>query len=71
MLKEYMTEAESQILFNGNRIRKKGNEAETEWFEAYFKIAQAVIAFKNERAETICDWRGTQDGAGAAAFFAS
>ena len=31
----------------------------------------AFIGFVRERREYICDWKGTQDGAGAAAFFAS
>ena len=28
MLNDYLTEIESQVLFYGNRIRKKGKEAE-------------------------------------------
>ena len=31
----------------------------------------AFIAFVRERKEYICDWKGTQDGAGAADFFAA
>ena len=71
LLNDYLTECESQVLFYGNRIRKKGNDAEKEWFEAYFVWMQALIGFVRERREYICDWKGTQDGAGAAAFYAS
>ena len=70
MLSDYLTEMESQVLFYGNRIRKKGNDAEKEWFEAYNTWMTAFITFIRERKENICDWKGTQDGAGAAAFFA-
>lgn len=59
------------MLFNGNRIRKKGKDNEKELFEAYFALFQAHKAFIKERKEYICDWRGKQDGAGAAAFCAS
>lgn len=59
------------MLFFGNRIRKKGKEEEQAWFEAYFAWMTAHIAFVRERKEYICDWKGTQDGAGAAAFYAS
>ena len=71
LLSDYLTEIESQVLFYGNRIRKKGKEAEKAWFEAYNAWMTAHIAFIRERKEHICDWKGTQDGAGAAAFYAS
>ena len=71
MLNDYLSEIESQVLFYGNRIRKKGKDAEKAWFEAYFTLMQGHIAFIRERREWICGWKGTQDGAGAAAFFAS
>ena len=71
LLSDYLTEAESQVLFYGNRIRKKGNDAEKAWFEAYASWMAAFIAFIRERREYICDWKGTQDGAGAAAFHAA
>ena len=71
LLSDYLTEAESQVLFYGNRIRKKGKEPEKVWFEAFNAWMTAFIAFIRERREYICDWKGTQDGAGAAAFYAS
>ena len=71
LLGDYLTECESQVLFYGNRIRKKGKDAEKDWFEAYATWMSAFIAFVRERKEGICDWKGTQDGAGAAAFFAA
>ena len=71
LLSDYLTEAESQVLFYGNRTRKKGTDAEKAWFEAFFTWMSTFIAFVRERREHICDWKGTQDGAGAAAFFAS
>ena len=71
LLNDYLTECESQVLFYGNRIRKKGKDAEKEWFEAYATWMSAFIAFVRERREGICDWKGTQDGAGAAAFYAA
>ena len=36
LLNDYLTEIESQVLFYGNRIRKKGKDSEKAWFEAYF-----------------------------------
>ena len=71
LLSDYLTEVESQVLFYGNRLRKKGSDAEKAWFEAYSAWMTTFIAFIRERRESICDWKGTQDGAGAAAFFAS
>ena len=71
MLNDYLTEIESQVLFYGNRIRKKGKDSEKAWFEAIYALMQAHIAFVRERREWICGWKGTQDGAGAAAFYAS
>ena len=59
------------MLFFGNRIRKNGKDAEKAWFEAYFAMMQAFVAFIGGKKEFICDWRGTQDGSGAAAFFAA
>ncbi len=70
-VKEYVAEIESQILFNGNRIRKDGKEEEKAWFEAFIQLLMAVKKFVEDKADHICDWRGTQDGAGAAAFFQS
>ena len=59
------------MLFYGNRIRKKGKDAEKAWFEAYNGMMEAFVKFIGDRRESICDWTGTQDGAGAAAFYAS
>ena len=59
------------MLFNGNRVRKNGKDAEKAFFEAYFAWMKAFIAFTLGKKDFICDWRGKQDGAGAAAFFAS
>lgn len=67
--KDWLIEIESQILFNGNRIRKNGTEAEQAWFEAFLKLMTLIKDFITERAENICLWRGKQDGAGAAAFY--
>jgi len=71
MLSDYLSEVDSQVLFYGNRIRTKGKAPEQEWFEAFYSLVGAFKTFLNERKETICDWKGTQDGAGAAAFFES
>ena len=57
------------MLFYGNRIRKKGKDEEKEWFEAFNTVMEAFNGFLLPRSATICDWSGTQDGAGAAAFF--
>lgn len=59
------------MLFSGNRIRKSGKDAEKAFFEAYVAWMQAFIAFTAGKKEFICDWRGKQDGAGAATFFAA
>ena len=58
MLKDYLDEIESQILFNGNRIRTKGKDDEKEFFEAFFALMTAHKSFVEERKEFICDWRG-------------
>ena len=71
MLDEYIDEVKNQVLFNGNRIRTKGKDAEKEVFEAFFALLEKHISFIKERKEYICDWRGKQDGAGAAAFLTS
>lgn len=69
MLSDHCQEVDSQVLFYGNRIRKKGKAEETEFFEAFYSLFTAVTGFLKEHKETICDWKGTQDGAGAAAFY--
>lgn len=71
LLGDYMTEIESQVLFYGNRIRKKGKDEEKAWFEAYNGMMQALKTFLITKKETICDWTGRQDSSGAAAFFTS
>ena len=71
MLDEYIDEVKNQVLFNGNRIRTKGKDAEKEVFEAFFALLEKHYSFIKERKEYICDWRGKQDGAGAAAFLTS
>lgn len=69
MLSDHCQEVDSQVLFYGNRIRKKGTDAEKEFFEAFYSLFTTVTGFLKDRKENICDWKGTQDGAGAAAFF--
>ena len=59
LLNDYLTEVESQVLFYGNRIRKKGKDAEKAWFEAFITFTLAFIGFVRERREYICDWKGT------------
>jgi len=71
LLSDHCQEIDSQVLFYGNRIRKKGKDEEKVLFEAFYDVFSSFVNFLKERKETICDWRGTQDGAGAAAFFAS
>ena len=66
-----MDEVENQVLFNGNRVRTKGKDAEKALFEAFLSLLQKHKSFIKERNSYICDWRGKQDGAGAQAFFQS
>merc|ERR1712060_781778 len=71
MLTDYLKECDSQVLFYGNRTRKRGEDAEKAWFEQFYVLFTAITKFLSDRKETICDWTGTQDGAGAKAFFES
>lgn len=64
-MEDFLKEAESQILFYGNKIRMSDKAAEKAWFEAYFAIVKAFKTLIASKKDTICSWRGKEDGAGA------
>ena len=57
------------MLFYGNRIRSKDNDAEKAYFEAFATLMSAFISFLKERRDSICDWTGKSSGAEAKAFY--
>lgn len=69
MLKEFLDEIVSQVLFYGNKVRKSGTPQNQAWFEAFNKMFETFKAFIEERRETITTWTGKQDATGAPAFF--
>ena len=69
MLEDFLVEMESQVLFFGNKIRTNGKEPEKAVFEAFVLMMRAHVEYLKPLKETICTWRGKQDGEQAKAFF--
>ena len=55
----------------GNKVLRKNNDVESDWFNAFNDLAQAIGKFLLARKETCWKWTGSQAGSGAEAFFAS
>ena len=66
---DYVKEFHGQIFFWSNKILKDNKENDIKWTNAFTDLATALKDFIVARAETILEWTGKEDGAGAAAFY--
>ena len=64
-----MKETTGNIFFFANKILKEDKEAHTNWTNAYTNLATAIKDFIIPKKENILSWTGTEDGAGAKAFY--
>lgn len=55
----------------GNKVLRKNNDVESDWFNAFNDLASAIGKFLMDRKETCWKWTGSQAGSGAQAFFAA
>lgn len=67
----FVDEIAGQVPFYGNKVLCEDNEASTAWYNAYKNLFDAVGNFLKENCNEVLNWSGSEDGAGAAAFFAS
>lgn len=67
--KDYLKENHGNIFFYSNKILKEDKEKDVKWTNCYTDLATALKDFVTARAETICDWAGTEDAKGAQAFY--
>lgn len=71
VLIEHLKEIYSQLQFFGNKVLQLNKDKDTEWFVAYRELAKKFVDFFTARAETILNWTGKEDAAGAEAFINS
>jgi len=67
--KDYLVEFHGQIFFWTNKILKEGKPLDDAWTNAFTACATALKDFVIERRDTILNWNGSEDGAGAKAFY--
>jgi hypothetical protein len=67
--KDYLVEFHGQIFFWTNKILKEGKALDDAWTNAFTACATALKDFVVERRDTILNWNGSEDGAGAKAFY--
>lgn len=68
---DFLKENHGNIFFYGNKILKQNSEKDTNWINALTELSGALKDFIIPRAETILNWTGNEDSAGAKAFFES
>ena len=64
-----MKEYHGQIFFWTNKILKDDKPLDNAWTNAFTDCATTLKDFVCERADTILNWTGAEDGAGAKAFY--
>lgn len=60
-----------QVLFYGNRILKDKKELDSKWFNSYKDLCGAILAFVQERHESLSEWSGKEPASGSEAYFKS
>ena len=68
-VEDHLKETTGNIFFFANKILKEDKEAHTKWTNAYTDLASAIKDFIIPKKENILSWTGTEDGAGAKAFY--
>ena len=71
VLIEHLKETYDQIQFYGNKVLQLSKDKDTEWFVAYRDLAKKFVDFFTARAESVLNWTGKDDAAGAEAFISS
>jgi hypothetical protein len=70
-VRDVMKEYYDGVFFFGNKVLKLDKPLDTAWFEAYKNILSAHFSFVVERKDSITNWTGTEDAAGAEKYFKS
>jgi len=69
-IKEHLSNTYDELTFCGNRVIKKGTDAEKAWIEAYYALAKGMVDLLSKNAAKLV-WSGSQDASGAQKFFES
>ena len=59
-----------QVPFNGNKILRAEVEKDVEWYQAVMALNTAIKEFILENCQKVIQWYGSEDGSGAADYFA-
>lgn len=57
-IKEHVANTYDELTFCGNRVIKKGSDAEKAWIESYYALAKALVDFVSKNAAKLA-WTGT------------
>lgn len=70
-VRDVMKEYYDGVFFYGNKVLKLDKPLDTAWFEAYKNLFSAHLNFVVDRKDSITNWTGTEDSAGAEKYFKS
>ena len=61
----------NMLPFNGNKILRADVQKDIDWYNSFMALCGAIKTFILENCTKINTWSGSEDGSGAAAYFAS
>lgn len=70
-MKESIKDFFEQISFYGNKVLKMDKALDTKWYEAFRTVNESILSFVLMNNAKVSTWSGSEDGAGAQAFFES